>query len=583
MPTGVETGAAVIATISFPFQMFAGCVHGFKLFTSANHIGKDAALLVHLLKLDEYRLILWAKKSGLLADDLDMRLNVEIITTALRDLKSLFEDTTKLRSRYGLDIKEVGSSQQQAKSQHDGIDPRTISLFEHEAILQKENEILTRANMVKKGNHMMKRLWWAAVDMKGLESMVERVNSIISRLDNVLQDVEREDSLQLFKQLQLSIINVTEKVNGISLVQDVIKNSVVKDETLDTVAAMKALKINLAEVTQGSRRKYNAHTEESSSEMSRQSTAPLQASALEDLQPLANNTVSSTGTYDKRPVYIERKEYSASDVDGTKGAVLARRIQNLVLLLQLPKPGTFRSLRCIGSIRDVRKPSQLFIFECPTGQAPNTLLSYLPTSFIPSVDERWCLGETLATTLLHLHASGWLHKGLRSENVLFFPRTTQSPRSLEEPYLMGYEYARRDEPGEISDKPSDEPAHAIYRHPSAQGPISESFVKAYDIYALGLVLIEIAYWKPLAKIIEKTVGGKTISPSLLKTVRASLLDDTPTGFLQNVRFRMGCRFALVISACIGGTFEHLSTPAAEYLGEYFERVVRPLRRQNSKV
>ncbi|KAI9706667.1 MAG: hypothetical protein M1836_003676 [Candelina mexicana] len=573
MSTGVASGASVIATISFPFQMFAGCVNGFKLFTSANHIGKDAALLVHLLKLDEYRLILWAKKCGLLADDLDVRLNVEIINTALSDLKSLFEDTAKLRSRYGLDIKDVGSSQQQTKLQHDGIDPRTVSLFEHEAILQKEDEILARADMLKKSNHMMKKLWWAAVDMKGLESMVERVNSIITRLDNVLQDVEREDSLQQFKQLQLSLVNVTEKINGISLVQDVIKNSVVKDETLDTVAAMKALKINLADVTQGSRRDENAHTEGLSSGMLQQSTAPLQSSALEELKPLANNTVSATGTYDKRPVYVERKEYSASDVDGTKGAVLASRVQSLVLLLQLPNPGTFRSLRCIGSIRDVRKPAQLFIFECPTGHAPNSLLSYLPTSFIPSVEERWCLGETLATTLLHLHASGWLHKGLRSENVLFFPPTASSPRSLEEPYLMGYEYARRDEPGEISDKPSNEPAHAIYRHPNAQGPISDSFIKAYDIYALGLVLIEIAFWKPLAKIIEKTVSGKKISSSLLKTVRASLLDDTPTGFLQNVRFRMGSRFATVISVCIGGTFENVSMPAADFLQEYFERVL----------
>lgn len=578
MPTGVESGAAVIATISFPFQMFAGCVHGFKLFTSANHIGKDAALLVHLLKLDEYRLILWAKKSGLLADDLDVRLNVEVIITALSDLKSLFEDTTKLRSRYGLDIKEVGSSQQLTKMQNDGFDPRTVSLFEHEAILHKETEVLARANMLKKSNHMMKKLWWAAVDMKGLESMVERVNSIISRLDNVLQDVEREDSLQQFKQLQLSIINITEKVNGISLVQDVIKNSVVKDETLDTVAAMKALKINLADIAQRSRTDNDAHMEALSSGMFQQSTAPLQASALERLEPLASDTVSAIGTYDKRPVYVERKEYSASDVDGTKGAVLASRVQSLVLLLQLPKPGTFRSLRCIGSIRDVRKPSQLFIFESPTGHAPSSLLSYLPTSFIPSVEERWCLGETLATTLLHLHASGWLHKGLRSENVLFFPRTAPSPRSLKEPYLMGYEYARRDEPGEISDKPSDEPSRAIYRHPNAQGHISESFIKAYDIYALGLVLMEIAYWKPLAKIFEKSVGGKKISSSLLKTVRASVLDDTPTGFLQNVRFRMGSRFASVISECIGGTFENTSMPAAVFLQEYFERVVRPLRR-----
>lgn len=95
--------------------------------------------------------------------------------------------------------------------------------------------------------------------------------------------------------------------------------------------------------------------------------------------------------------------------------------------------------------------------------------------------------------------------------------------------------------------------------------------------------MKIAYWKPLAKTIEKTVNEKKISSSLLRIVRASLLDDTPTGFLQNVRLCMGSMFASVISVCIGGPFENTSMPAVVFLQEYFERVVRPLRRQTLKV
>lgn len=50
--------------------------------------------------------------------------------------------------------------------------------------------------------------------------------------------------------------------------------------------------------------------------------------------------------------------------------------------------------------------------------------------------------------LLRFHASGWLHKGLRSENIVFFPVSPDALCHLKDPWIMGYEYAHQDKPGE---------------------------------------------------------------------------------------------------------------------------------------
>lgn len=136
MPTSIEEAAAALTIVSFAFQTFAGCIGGFNLFTTARHKGKDAQLLVQLLRLDEYRLIVWAQKTGLLEDSLDPRWNSQIVTESLGELKLLFQETSKLKQRYGLEIKEDPVSSPQSR-QADPISDSNISkIFEHEAVIQ---------------------------------------------------------------------------------------------------------------------------------------------------------------------------------------------------------------------------------------------------------------------------------------------------------------------------------------------------------------------------------------------------------------------------------------------------------------
>ena len=89
-----------------------------------------------------------------------------------------------------------------------------------------------------------------------------------------------------------------------------------------------------------------------------------------------------------------------------------------------------------------------------------------------------------------------LHESFRSENVLFFPAqqpgTGQSPGSLDlsQPWVLGFEFSRPED--FFSAGPVDFcAARDVYRHPDRQGMPEARFNKLHDIYALGVVLLEI--------------------------------------------------------------------------------------------
>jgi hypothetical protein len=70
----------------------------------------------------------------------------------------------------------------------------------------------------------------------------------------------------------------------------------------------------------------------------------------------------------------------------------------------------------------------------------------MTSSSIPDLGSRITLALALGRNLLQLHAAGWLHKGLRYENILFFhsiPKSSEAP-NISDPYLAGFEYGRPD-------------------------------------------------------------------------------------------------------------------------------------------
>jgi hypothetical protein len=84
----------------------------------------------------------------------------------------------------------------------------------------------------------------------------------------------------------------------------------------------------------------------------------------------------------------------------------------------------------------------------------------------------------------------------------------------------------------------------IYRHPSTfgEGANRNAFKRTYDIYSLGIVLLEIALWKTCASTLEG------VPP---KNIRKVLVEKYLDG---NLAYRVGETYQEVVRTCLMGEF-----------------------------
>lgn len=117
--------------------------------------------------------------------------------------------------------------------------------------------------------------------------------------------------------------------------------------------------------------------------------------------------------------------------------------------------------------------------------------------------ERVGIALSLARAIRQLHTAGWLHKGIRSENILFFDSGKEDHKSLQGPYLADFGYARVVGLTEFSEptlSTSDVVSRTLYTH---KGNLEgSSFRKSFDVFSLGLVLLEIGLWKDMRGILS---------------------------------------------------------------------------------
>jgi hypothetical protein len=284
----------------------------------------------------------------------------------------------------------------------------------------------------------------------------------------------------------------------------------------------------------------------------------------------------------RQPVWIEWKEYDyhmPQPGAPSPPPLIVERVQKLASLLHhTPKPEAFRVPHCLGYFDNARSnlDSDIesdgeddlvdarigFVFEKPNEEgvsvntSPISLFELLSSSPKPRVTDRVRLAHAIANCLLYLHSVNWLHKGLRSHNIVFF-HTTTSKQGLStkidysKPYLSGFDFARPARADEITEIPGDVPAYNMYRHPSTQGQgfgPRESFRKSFDIYSFGVVLVEIAHWATIDKVLGIEIGKM----SMTTKIRGMLLDEKR---VAEVGASMGEMYETATWKCIAGGSE----------------------------
>ncbi|KAM7216899.1 hypothetical protein V8F06_007662 [Rhypophila decipiens] len=170
------------------------------------------------------------------------------------------------------------------------------------------------------------------------------------------------------------------------------------------------------------------------------------------------------------------------------------------------------------------------------------------------VGQRFKLARDIATALHHLHSVRWLHKSIRSDNILCFspmiknlldseaastvawskakllapkrpgspstanvgapvdnaetlPLLTKGPNPLPHFYLVGWDLSRPEHASELSETlsistagyRSRRDAIRMYSYPDTYAELTtkQQYRPEYDIYSLGLVLLEIGLWRTI--------------------------------------------------------------------------------------
>ena len=226
-------------------------------------------------------------------------------------------------------------------------------------------------------------------------------------------------------------------------------------------------------------------------------------------------------------------------------AKLLRQVEN-------DSSNDFRALHCIGCLSDAATLSCGLVYSLPkwTGlDDPNTstLRSILTEQQRPIlIGKRYRLAHTLAAAVLNFHQVGWLHKGISSLNVIFIYSIGSSwLDGINDPYLLGFSNSQPDTPDTYPTWPyENHDALMDSQHPEyLQNEGRIRYRPEFDYYSLGILLLEIGYWKPFDKITTRESGS---SEHVLNDLRGKVVPELGK--------TMGLTYQNVVDRCLSADF-----------------------------
>lgn len=502
---GLEFAGSAAGLISLSLTIFRGCVQAFEIIQSAIHAGNEADNFWCKLELEKYKLVQWAERIGLERQP-DHQFNWGLVADTLKQLESLLSDTQILSKRYGLELVQVEST-----------------VLAHEAVLPQKDtglyKLLSRlrrsfrtasSRIIHGSNDPLRKLRWAAFDKDKAAKLIEEIvyfnNSLYCLLDNVNQDFIKSALGSILRDM----ISDSDTCSEIHIIKQLLCSTYVS--TPDAVASAATLEQIRLALGRGN------NTVDGVGRKRKRAPSNVVVSSLRLLDPALPQRESAQSIpdgrefsfYGSKPVMIEWKLTFGEEE-------LRVRIEQVAILLGHTKDSSYHSLRGIGilpakqfgsigySMRLYYSLVSDLSFPGPscTRSSPVTrsLLSLYKDTRRPSLNERRTIAIALAETVLQLHASGWLHKGIRSEDVLTVEDGdhTWSRGTAFGPYLAGYEYARpevanvsEETKGLFSEEMPCNTEKDIYRHPRCVGPARDRFQVSFDLFALGCVLLEVA-------------------------------------------------------------------------------------------
>ncbi|KAH8890059.1 hypothetical protein GQ53DRAFT_867710 [Thozetella sp. PMI_491] len=240
-------------------------------------------------------------------------------------------------------------------------------------------------------------------------------------------------------------------------------------------------------------------------------------------------------------------------------------------------------------------------------RAPVTLQSLLGTKrkqgIRSTLGARFELARKLVRAVCLLHCSGWLHKNIRAESVMFFPEHVNALQEdryevkieidVSKPIMMGYIFSRPDDIIIRTTPPSATQTEEFnvpmvlnsktgkgiprtgsiygrnmleeiagrkdtnisgftldyYQHPAKHADPKRRYRHAYDVYSLGVLLLEVGLWEEL-KNYEDTRFRRNANPDYDEEDHYERRRWICREYLDRLRWACGDTYADVVLSCL---------------------------------
>ncbi|OAL43597.1 hypothetical protein IQ07DRAFT_605680 [Pyrenochaeta sp. DS3sAY3a] len=603
-----------IGSVSFFFQAFAGCIQGYELIADACRLQKDCQGLLVRFKIEEHRLLDWAKLVRLDYHDDQLVLNhlsKGLIINIMEQQQKLLFSFGRLNKKYeklseplleemaeqfvlqNFDrLLENGESNGETSA--DGSS-KSVRFPPPEELVEMSLKFMSKFKDVPK------RLKWATFDHAKMEALIVKLEGFNNKMEEALNKAQMDrlvdmhtrtnDQIVLLNRTMSQMVQIYRSEQLPSWRQYAITD--LEDSEYDLLsggagqltenAARQPLAASAQQhfiqlAIEGPDPRVESHSHQIGlPDLARD--IDVQALNFADFQPTHGETFPeeteegdrTEALYNGTPVWIEWRTPDSTALAQEEGVVDSKihaRVRKLVACLSKNnRTVRFRAPFCRGYFIDEDIGRFGLVFEKPASVPAETVPTSLhalmldPAVDMPPLDDRITLMKLLAETVERLHAVDWLHKGLRSSNVLFFASSPQAIKYAD-PYISGFDYSRPAASDDLTERPHDNPSADIYRHPSVQhrgnrdDPAPDgshggrsSYKKSFDLYALGIVLLEIAYWKPIDAVLD--IDLLKAKPKHTWAVRQRLLDEEPK-VLRYVKAHLGTTVEGVIRACLVG-------------------------------
>ncbi|KAJ5935940.1 prion-inhibition and propagation-domain-containing protein [Penicillium verhagenii] len=356
------------------------------------------------------------------------------------------------------------------------------------------------------------RVRWVMVDKEAFEALLKDLHSLTERIHELMGDYREKRILEVtassYREMVIIRNDVTELRNMLDAVTNLIKTSHAtdnsrinntNDETLRDLLRLKEINHISDELMMKMRRNadfdiendlksltcvkhYDADTLSKDFTYAKAASPKGLSSSYRARGSLKNQKGNSEAWIEWRSLQKIVKDSIQDKESRVRTVILAQMLHN-------NKPRHLYSPRCVGFIDDRENNNRYgWIFEMPPACNRDSSLKSLHSMLgnnqhKPTLTQRISLAWKLASSLLYLHTTNWLHKGIHSGNVIFV--FEENRFDVEKPILSGFEYSRPQTEKTTTRSPN--PQWDIYRWPGIQGEAPTSKILERHMISLALV------------------------------------------------------------------------------------------------